>query len=263
MKDSIFLNDRYKYVFDKRLNRYRINIDGLPSPLFPKKLFKFYSPNLNNVAALHENYFWVSNPKEFNDPFDCNINLVEHEGLNLNHIKDNQARNDLDNIGVTCFTEVIDEPLLWAHYAINYTGFGIEFNSKTFRVNIGDTSRKHSLNPVLYFDQFVKVRNTDSFALEYLLSAKSSNWRYEKEWRLLLELNPKNQFDRIIFYEPIAIKALYVGHRMFDEHQTVFNLIESIFTRKYPKKPIFIVHPHPSKLELCFTKRPRISNPTT
>ena len=259
---EIILNDRYKYVYDKRLKRYRINIDGRPSPLYPKRIFKFYSPTLNNVAALHENYFWVSNPKDFNDPFDCNINLVEYEGLDLKHVKDSQARNDLSNVGVTSFTEVIDELLLWAHYAVNYTGFAIEYNSKTFRVNIGDIKRKHSLNPILYFDKFVKVRNTDSFALEYLLSAKSKNWAYEKEWRLLLEINPSNKYDRIVFYQPLAVKALYIGHRMFDQNESVFNLIESIFTRKYPKKPVYIVHPHPTKLELSFTRRSYIPNTT-
>lgn len=32
-------------------------------------------------------------------------------------------------------------------------------------------------------------------------------------------------------------------------------LIESIFARKYPDKPIYIVYPDPNKLELVFQQR--------
>jgi hypothetical protein len=260
---DVILNDRYKYVFDRKLRRYIINIDGVPSPLYPKQIFKFYGLSLNSLAALHENYFWLSNPKDFNDPFDCNINLVEYPGISFKNAKETHPRNDIGNIGVTCFTEEINEALLWAHYAQNYTGFAIEFNSKTLRVNIDDQSRKHTLNPVLYFDKFISVKHTDSFALEYLLSAKSKNWSYEKEWRFLCDIEKEKPCSRIIFYEPIAVKALYIGYKCFHEHESTFNLIESIFTRKYPKKPVYIVHPHKSKLELCFTKRGYVRNPTS
>ncbi len=91
--------------------------------------------------------------------------------------------------------------------------------------------------------------------MEYLLTAKSEKWKYEKEWRLLATIDDSNPFDRIVFYEPIAIKALYIGHKLHDEQESVFNLLESIFMTKYPGKPIYIVYPHPYKLELNFERR--------
>ena len=252
---EVILNDKYKYVYDSEDKLWRIHTYGIPTLLKPEKLFKFYDTNLNSVASLHEGYFWLSNPSDFNDPFDCNLNLVEHDN-NINQELDTKIkRNNIANIGVTCFTQVINEPLMWAHYANNYRGFVVEFNTETIRVYIDKNERKFSLNPVLYFDKFIKVKNTDGFAQEYLLTAKSDKWEYEKEWRLLASVDNKKPYDRIVFYEPIAIKAIYIGHRLFDEQESVFNLIESIFMSKYPDKPIYIVYPHLYKLELVFQRR--------
>ncbi len=250
---EIILNEKYKYVYDKELKRLNIHIDGKPCPLKAENLFKFYDTNLNNVAALHENYFWLSKPSDFNDPFDCNVNLIEHE----NHKElfyDETKPNAIDGIGITCFTEEINELLLWAHYANNYRGFALEFNTETMRVNMNG-KKKYSLNPALYFDEFISVKNTDKFAMEYLLTAKSERWKYEKEWRLISTIDETKPYDRIIFYEPIAVKALYIGYRLFDEQQSVFNFIESIFLKKYPNKPIYIVYPNPKKLDMVFQER--------
>jgi hypothetical protein len=252
---EVILNDKYKYVYDSENKLWRIHTYGNPTLLKPEKLFKFYDTNLNNIASLHEGYFWLSNPSDFNDPFDCNINLVEHDNNIDKKLDTKIKRNNILNIGVTCFTQVINEPILWAHYANNYQGFAIELNPDTLRINLDKSERKSSLNPVLYFDKFIKVKNTDDFAQEYLLTAKSDRWEYEKEWRLLATVDNKKPFNRIVFYEPIAIKAIYIGHRLFDDQLSVFNLIESIFMNKYPDKPIYIVYPHPFKLELKFLRR--------
>jgi hypothetical protein len=260
MEKEIILDSRYKYVFDSELNRMRIHIYGNPCPLVPPKLYKFYNTNLLSIASLQDSYFWLSNPKEFNDPFDCNINLIEHNNQKALNKITSSKKNDISNIGVTCFTEVLDEPLMWAHYANNFYGFVLELDSNHLRVNLYNRERKKSLNPVLYFKQFIKVKNTDSFALEYFLTAKSDKWEYEKEWRILADVDDNIPYDRIAPYEPITIKAIYIGHRLFEENESVFNLVESIFLQKYPDKPTYIVYPHPYKLELIFQQRMDIKN---
>jgi hypothetical protein len=255
MGNEVILNDRYKYVYDPELKRMRIHIDGVPCPLNPVKLFKFFDTNLLSVASLHENYFWLSNPKYFNDPFDCNFNLVEQE-KNEDLIKcSSDITNRVSDIGICSFTEVLNEPLMWAHYANNYYGFALELDPEHIRVYLDNRERKKSLNPILYFNEFIKVKNTDSFALEYLLTAKSDKWKYEKEWRIIAEVDDKIPYDRIAFYEPITIKSIYIGHKLYDDNEAVFNLIESIFANKYPDKPLYIVYPHPYKLELIFQRR--------
>lgn len=254
MEKEIILSDRYKYLYDEKKKFMWLYIDGFPCPLKPERLYKFYDTNLLSLASLHENYFWLSNPKEFNDPFDCNINLLEFENKENLLMPESRKRNDVSNIGITCFTEVINEPVMWAHYANNYYGFVLELNTEHIRVNLDNRKRK-SLNPVIYLNEFIKIKNTDGIAMEYCLTAKSEKWKYEREWRILASVDDNIQFNRIVFYEPITIKSIYIGHRLFDENQSVFNLIESIFAKKYPDKPIFIVYPDPYKLELNFQQR--------
>nr|WP_319401692.1 DUF2971 domain-containing protein [uncultured Carboxylicivirga sp.] len=255
MEKEIIINSKYKYVFDSDLNRMHIHKDNKPFPLRPEKLFKFFDTNLLSIASLHENYFWLSNPKDFNDPFDCNSNLVEFESKEYREKYYSQKGNRISDYGVTCFTEEINEPLMWAHYANNYFGFALEVNTEHIQVNLAPSNRKKSLNPVLYFNNFIKVKNTAPFAKEYFLTAKSANWKYEKEWRIITQVDDEIKYNRIAFYKPITIKAIYIGHRLFDENETVFNLIESIFATKYPDKPMYIVYPHPDKLELNFQRR--------
>lgn len=39
----------------------------------PRKLYKFYSPTMENILDIKEKKLWISHPDSFNDPFDCNI----------------------------------------------------------------------------------------------------------------------------------------------------------------------------------------------
>jgi hypothetical protein len=245
------LNNEYKYVYDEALQRYRHYYRNKPMPLRPKKMYKYYALNLNNVAALHDGYFWLSNPADFNDPFDCNLHLVEHENIEELNNKVKRA-NDVSNIGVTCFSEVLKEPLMWGHYTNNYKGFVVEFNPLKTTVQLDATKRKHSLNPVMYFSKFIKVKNTDSFAMEYLLTAKSKKWKYEREWRFISTIHGSN--ERVVFYERHSVKALYIGHRIPDQDRSAYTLLLNIYEEKYPGKPVYVVYPNPQRLELVFEK---------
>lgn len=39
----------------------------------PKELYKFYSPSPENIDDIKNQVIWLANPKDFNDPFDCQI----------------------------------------------------------------------------------------------------------------------------------------------------------------------------------------------
>ncbi len=125
---DVILNNNYKYVCHD--HGFSIFHNNKPLDLRPKRLYKFYQPSLISIAALYRSEFWLANPAEFNDPFDCSTNLFLHN-RDLYKTMDPYARkNDIANIGVTCFTETVYDPLLWAHYTNNYRGFAIEFDSQ-------------------------------------------------------------------------------------------------------------------------------------
>lgn len=146
-------------------------IDNIP----PKKLYKYRYCDFKShyQKLLRDNYLFFSSPKNFNDPFDCQIypsyeNGSEKQimGKFLQQIKSdypqmslpNQKRmardNYLKNIqvikspdlmakrinevankyyGVFSLTEKCDNLLMWAHYSDCHRGFCIEFNAERLR----------------------------------------------------------------------------------------------------------------------------------
>ena len=177
--------------------------DGLP-----QCLHKFTGINANLHKMLREAYLWHSRPAILNDPFDCYHKLLTYEpneqdiiDFCTRNFKDGELPLTLqierllrepqklveaqqhtlqDNIngqGICCFAENYENTLMWSHYAANHTGVCLVF-------------RPHLDTSLL----IVKVRYTDDFVpqnyysehrkgLLQMLSTKSNDWQYEKEYR--------------------------------------------------------------------------------
>ena len=50
--------------------------NGTPQASMPRSLYKYFSLNNFSIDNLQNDYIYLSNPKDFNDPFDCNRNLI-------------------------------------------------------------------------------------------------------------------------------------------------------------------------------------------
>lgn len=44
--------------------------------IIPRKLYKYYSVNANLYKVISNHSCWFSKPSDFNDPFDCNLDVV-------------------------------------------------------------------------------------------------------------------------------------------------------------------------------------------
>jgi hypothetical protein len=157
----------------------------------PPKLYKYQSYNEYSFSNLRKGCLWFSKPKDFNDPFDCDINFeivdVTQENLNLHfaHMRESaqdktgfdkvyldggkvneifaenvkkfalkatdQAKTQWANIGVTCLSEKSDDILMWSHYSYGHQGFCLEF----------DTS--YSPFTEIGKDNLIKVHYSDSY----------------------------------------------------------------------------------------------------
>lgn len=216
------------------------------------KLFKFYSLNINNIDALLNNYFHLSNPESFNDPFDCNINIATNHDIEVENLT-SVKRNNIENIGVVSFSEVIDNHLMWAHYTNNYNGFAIEFKGTEVTVNLTKNRfEKFTLTRVIYPEKIKKIKKEFPFAMHYVLTNKMKHWEYEKEWRFICQL--KNDDDRILNYYPEKVKAIYIGHRLIDNDKSAYRLLLEICSIRFPNIPVFVVYPHPKELKLMFER---------
>ena len=171
--------------------------------------------NINSVDCLLNQYLYLADPSSFNDPFDCNLNLARNNGSEAMNIK--AKRNNITNIGVYCFSETIDDPLMWAHYTDQYHGFAIGFNRANFTVHMSKSDfSKHTLTKVIYPNQPPQIDEDYPFAQHYLLSTKFKRWAYEKEWRLIATIDSR---FRKVYFDVESITGIYVGHELADKEQ--------------------------------------------
>lgn len=91
-------------------------------------------------------------------------------------------------MAVCCFTESVDNFLMWSHYANSYNGICLKYNLNEVR------GLKYFLSPVLYTDRLIRARDyitkddlkKDKYnrlikaAIVSVLS-KQSQWKYENE----------------------------------------------------------------------------------
>ena len=94
----------------------------------PKHIYKFYNDSHNSLNSLLEGYFYFSEPKKLNDPFECLNNREENI---TKRAKDKESIiKHRENIGICSFSLTNESPLMWGHYTNNYHGFCLKFNNE-------------------------------------------------------------------------------------------------------------------------------------
>lgn len=224
----------------------------------PKNLYKYESISLRSLLNLKRQVIYFGSPTNFNDPFDCalkaeikEINLEEIEKLKQHlmskewpvHVKDQLNLESSEKVkeiltkaarlaaekvfegfikdkGVSCFSEVSDELLMWAHYADKYQGFCLEFDT-----NIGEEIFSKA-KKVKYVDTMPKLSALNIFidgnrkeVLE-LYCTKSSVWGYEREWRCI---HPEAQTS--YKYPVEALTGIYFGPKIDPDMREILCLI--------------------------------------
>lgn len=183
-------------------------------------LYKFYTAA--DTATLidrfrqlvDDNALWASDPRTFNDPFECKVVLdldAATEVRRTRYFCDNPNSSDDDfegwnrgldrgkwyveqqvragimgTYGIVCLTQRWDHELFWAHYGQDHTGFCVGFDRKAL---VG-WSEPHAFGDVQYLDDAPVFKyfteSPDDFVRKTVFS-KSKAWSYEEEVRLLFE----------------------------------------------------------------------------
>lgn len=208
----------------------------------PDTLYKFYS--LNDDKELNEKKFstlqnkqiFMSDIKDFNDPFDGKAFFYDSKELakikRLQHIKGRIIDDFTTFHKGTALTENDTSCMpMWAHYANNHHGFCVAYDMR----NPANTALAGCTFPIQYTDErlditsFMKnyangvsseidkqiaqgiktiVINDLSliYVAQYLCNIKHSTWRYEKEFRCTNGANAKG-----MPYIDAVPKAIYIG----------------------------------------------------
>jgi hypothetical protein len=129
-----------------------------------------------------------------------------------------------EKTGVVCFSESVENFLLWSHYANKHKGFCLEFDTATLLSSYAGSK----LYEVKYVRASSPIRLHLSYllksnALELLLTRKSHLWKYEKEWRMFCDTGG----DKLYTYNPAALTKVYFGHNMsLEDKTTILSIIK-------------------------------------
>ncbi|MGH7935521.1 MAG: DUF2971 domain-containing protein [Chthoniobacterales bacterium] len=121
----------------------------------------------------------------------------------------------LNKIGVCCFTEEMQNPLFWAHYAHKYTGVCIELLATADSTHpFYNCTKVHysEHRPVIFASQtgaFGTVyKDSDwDYIAQFGLCTKSIDWSVEKEWRFWLP----NQANKYQSLPPRTLRSIFLG----------------------------------------------------
>lgn len=255
MIHSFKIGSSYEVKFNKESNEYDYYQGGNLIPRKIDKLYKFMSFNNNTIASLLQSYFWLANPASFNDPFDCNKNLIVDYSKEENNGKI-KAQNHFDDIGVTSFVESMNNPLMWAHYANNYNGIVLELDSSQLHLNTIEKNqeyhKEYDLRKVIYPEFIGPLQTGFEFAETVLFTAKLKNWKYEQEWRIISSIKENLRY---LLFDPKIVKRIFMGYNLFLNNSTGMHIITHLKDRIYQDSELFWVYPHQSQFGKLVAKK--------
>ena len=255
----------------------------------PSKLYKYQPFDQYSLINLIKRQFYFSKPESFNDPYDCDppfeistahrtkknkealytrIKGWVHDksSFDVTYSKNGKPngrfeRDYIDStkpireqisakIGVTCFSERVDDILLWSHYGDKHKGFCLEFDTQ---VSIMDGQQKTDLYKVKYSNSrsyrrisILDILNKPNI-LEVLLTTKSYQWGYEKEWRIFCNTGGNNAFR----FNAKSLTGVYFGYKMPQEYKGVIISVLSDTSEKITPENM-----SPSNLEALAKRYP-------
>lgn len=209
----------------------------------PPRLYKYEAFSAQSLQNLKNQVIYFGSPSRFNDPYDCALfpSIAEPSDDDVEKIRayylsrpdtpegtkrqfqqssipalrimflragqdalDAEIKRFLSQRGVSCFAERPDSLLMWSHYAGHHKGFCLEFRT--------DSEPFQKIYPVKYTDQMPRFdlvpmlcdRNFDQ--IMDLFCTKSTDWRYEGEWRAL-----HSDAGTAYTYPAEALVGVYLG----------------------------------------------------
>src|SRR5260370_10609227 len=214
----------------------------------PERLFRYFSPKASDLFK--DQKLWFAAVKDFNDPFDVaprhdnaadgmateaikkayaflppevvmpfNWYEKQMEPFKKRLVAETARKRPMDfqaafseRYGIVCFCEYVSSLLMWAHYADSHRGSVVEFDPRHplfLPQALGEVQYSRA-RPFLEAPDYRKI-----------LLTKSTEWEYEVEHRLIVELRQLKLGRRRDGTEKHfkelpkdAVKAVYLGCRI-------------------------------------------------
>lgn len=221
---------------------------------FPTILYKYTKIDQYFYSLLINNEIWFSDPRNFNDPYDCNLiydtkvkedelkkflfainkkeaiikligraltdKEIEQRAKSLNEgeikkLLSSVRDKEVSEIGMSCFSEVRDNLLMWSHYANKHTGTCLEFN---FSNDLDFLTIPLKVEYPTNFPKTSFIKEQDKIKkYKFMFGTKSRDWEYEKEVRVIKEKWRFTKYRGNIKFKKAALNAIYFGYKTNSE----------------------------------------------
>ncbi|MFZ4740485.1 MAG: DUF2971 domain-containing protein [Bacteroidales bacterium] len=190
-------------------------------------IYKYCSYDIGEII-ISSQLIRFNNYKSFNDPFDCDINLL-HFDLNENCEQEIQdelkkieietmknsgiseklyfeivTKNEIEDIlkrsqlkkleesSISCFSKNYDNTCMWSHYGNNHDGICLVFNLTSFESPFEDIQTSEITQGPINYDKYERVNYFESRikGITNLYLTKSNYWKYEEEYRYIVSRKP-------------------------------------------------------------------------
>jgi hypothetical protein len=177
-----------------------------PPPTGFKRLYYLTSADhaISNVAF---GRIKVSRFAELNDPFEL---LGQNFGdADIRRIVRKHKDQFNETKGIICFSEDWTDPVLWSHYASKHKGVALGFDVRedsVKNVNYSERRLKQKLPP--------GVKSITSDLEDLLIYTKFSSWSYEREFRMVVDLDQTTKeggLHFVNFDKNIELKEFIIG----------------------------------------------------
>ncbi|ADG66852.1 hypothetical protein Plim_1009 [Planctopirus limnophila DSM 3776] len=212
----------------------------------PTTLYKYEPFTLRAIQNLKQQSLYFGPPSSFNDPYDCALTprfkaptdievcavlaklisspdtpkeikqqlelspiptLKEQLVASTRFLVEKKCNEFNTSHGISCFSEINNNLLMWSHYGGQHRGFCLEFSTdfepfiKIHRVTYGTDIPEVSVSRLMVDEDYQQVLD--------LFCRKSADWAYEREWRVI-----HKEVGTAYTYNSSALTAVYFGAQM-------------------------------------------------
>lgn len=184
-------------------------------------IFKYCSLS-TAIKIIEDQSLKFTNPKSFNDPFDCDIDLLEfnfsEKGIEINQdleklkvalqvqygkdkselidkltntrfesIYRNSQLKKIDKSSVCCFSLDYSNKVMWSHYSDHHKGVCLIFDLD-FEEPFLDFDSKRVTQGFVNYENYEPINYMSSKinGIVRLFLTKSKDWEYEREFRIMI-----------------------------------------------------------------------------
>lgn len=195
------------------------------------KLFKYSPFNINTIDSLTNQYFYLAEKKQLNDP----IELPILDKIGSESLIDSNYR-------ICSFSNNNNSMLMWSHYAQEHQGIMVEYWFG------GDFPDGFGIEEISYSDDIKRNTEKELYTFNQYILTKNKEWSYENEVRLFSNRNNKVSFDAFDYpnHDRNKINAricsITLGCKFpKDKKKLITNIVASINSNKASYEPLIIL----------------------